>query len=240
MEHPHNLHLAPKVKLYLQFMLQLIFRQTIHTFVRGIPTKTRIMVQPKVVFVLGAPGAGKGTQCANIVNVFGYKHLSAGDLLREERQKPGSQYGELIENYIREGNIVPVDITCSLLERAMFESGHDKFLIDGFPRNKDNLDGWHRRVAEKVKLQFVLFFDCSLEACSERCLGRGAGGSGRTDDNAESLKKRFKTYQNETAPIIDHYRALNLVTQIDGNKSPDEVFSAVKEVFGNVEAQGDQ
>lgn len=221
-------------------MLQVIFRQTLHTAVPRILPKVRIMVEPKVVFVLGAPGAGKGTQCANIVDKFGYKHLSAGDLLREERQKPGSEYGELIETYIREGNIVPVDITCSLLERAMFDSGHDKFLIDGFPRNKDNLDGWHRRVADKVKLQFVLFFDCSMEVCSQRCLDRGAAGSGRSDDNAESLKKRFNTYQNETAPIIDHYRTLNLVKKIDGNKQPDEVFSAVKELFGNVEAQGDQ
>lgn len=92
---------------------------------------------------------------------FGYKHLSAGDLLREERADPDSEYGELIENHIKEGKIVPVDITCSLLEKAMVKASCDKFLIDGFPRNKDNLDGWNKRVAEKVKLLFVLFFDCS-------------------------------------------------------------------------------
>lgn len=118
---------------------------------------------PKVIFVLGGPGAGKGTQCQNIVKKYGFIHLSAGDLLREERRNPNSEYGELIENYIREGLIVPVDITCSLLERAMSLSGKDSFIIDGFPRNQDNFDGWKRRMAHKVNLLFVLFFDCPLE-----------------------------------------------------------------------------
>lgn len=99
------------------------------------------------------------------LQLFGYKHLSAGDLLREERLEPNSEYGELIDSYIREGKIVPVDITCSLLEKAMLKSECNKFLIDGFPRNKDNVDGWNRRVAEKIKLLFVLFFDCSDEVC---------------------------------------------------------------------------
>lgn len=75
--------------------------------------------KPKVVFVLGGPGAGKGTQCQKIVEKFGFIHLSAGDLLREERAREGSEYGQLIENYIKNGKIVPVEITCSLLENAM-------------------------------------------------------------------------------------------------------------------------
>lgn len=88
-----------------------------------------------MVFVLGGPGAGKGTQCALLASRFGYRHLSAGDLLREERQRPGSEYGELINTYIRSGKIVPMHITIGLLERAMVASGRAKFLIDGFPRD---------------------------------------------------------------------------------------------------------
>ncbi|KAF9146246.1 hypothetical protein BG015_011647, partial [Linnemannia schmuckeri] len=90
-----------------------------------------------VIFVLGGPGAGKGTQCANLVRDFGFVHLSAGDLLREEQQRPGSQYGELIKTYIREGNIVPMEVTIALLENAMLASGQKRFLIDGFPRKMD-------------------------------------------------------------------------------------------------------
>ena len=93
---------------------------------------------PSVVFVLGGPGAGKGTQCANIVEKFGYVHLSAGDLLRAERKREGSEVGALIESYIVKGEIVPVEITCQLLENAMNDNikEHNKynFLIDGFPR----------------------------------------------------------------------------------------------------------
>ncbi|XP_076340949.1 UMP-CMP kinase-like isoform X3 [Tachypleus tridentatus] len=145
--------------------------------------------KPTVVFVLGAPGAGKGTQCEKIVNEFGFVHLSAGDLLREERNTPGSEYGELIENHIRNGTIVPVEITCSLLQNAMNKSETKKFLIDGFPRNENNLEGWNRVMGNKVNLKFVLFFDCPEEVCVDRCLKRGAAGSGRSDDNEDSLKK---------------------------------------------------
>ncbi|RZB40280.1 ADK, AAA 17 and/or Zeta toxin domain containing protein [Asbolus verrucosus] len=198
------------------------------------------MSMPKVIFVLGAPGAGKGTQCQKIVENFGYMHLSAGDLLREERAKPGSQYGELIESYIQEGKIVPVEITCSLLENAMKKSNRDKFLIDGFPRNQNNLDGWNKAVAKNVKLLFVLFFDCPKEvACVERCLDRGAAGSGRSDDNMQSLEKRFNTYITETQPIIKYYEERGLVRNVDANKAPDDVFDDVKKIFDNINAGGD-
>ncbi|XP_078733524.1 UMP-CMP kinase-like [Lampetra fluviatilis] len=73
---------------------------------------------PEVVFVLGGPGAGKGTQCEKIVETFGYTHLSAGDLLRAERSRKGSEFGTLIEKCIREGSIVPVEITLALLKKV--------------------------------------------------------------------------------------------------------------------------
>ncbi|KPJ10425.1 UMP-CMP kinase [Papilio machaon] len=186
---------------------------------------------PEVVFVLGAPGAGKGTQCSHISKEYDFVHLSAGDLLREERQRPGSEYGEMIEEKIRNGEIVPVEVTCSLIHKAMQKSGKSRFLIDGFPRNKDNLDGWDRVMSDKTKLLFVLFFECSRDICTERCLGRGAAGSGRSDDNLESLQKRFNTYINDTMPIINHYDRLGLVKRINAESVPEEVFQDVKKVF---------
>lgn len=192
------------------------------------------MSKPNIIFVLGAPGSGKGTVCARIVETFGYVHLSAGDLLREERNRKGSEFGELIENYIKNGQIVPVEITCSLLENAMNknikESNKFKFLIDGFPRNKDNLDGWERQMSEKVNLQFVLVLTCSEAVCVERCLKRGLT-SNRSDDNEESLKKRFQTFVNDSLPIINHYKELNLVQEVNGEQSADEVFEEVKKLF---------
>jgi len=197
----------------------------------NLESRSLVMGKPNVIFVLGGPGAGKGTQCSRIVSQFGHVHLSAGDLLREERAKPGSEFGELIEHHITNGTIVPVEITCSLLERAMTNSLKNNFLIDGFPRNEDNLQGWNKQMGEKVNLQCVLFFDCSEEICTARCLSRGAAGSGRSDDNEESLKKRFVTYQQATMPIIKHYQEKDLVKTLDASKSPDEVYSVVESIL---------
>lgn len=191
---------------------------------------SNIMAKYNVLFVLGGPGAGKGTQCDLIVKNYDYKHLSAGDLLREERQRAGSQFGEEIEGHIRAGTIVPVEITCSLLQRAMEDSGKKNFLIDGFPRNKDNLDGWNKAMDGVATVRRVLFFDCREDVCVDRCLNRGKT-SGRSDDNMESLKKRIHTYNNSTMPIIDHYKALDLVSHLHAEKTPDEVFDDVKKVL---------
>lgn len=91
-----------------------------------------------VIFVLGGPGAGKGTQCANIVRDYGFTHLSAGDLLRTEQDRPDSQFGSMIKEHIRNGIIVPMEVTVQLLENAMVENikeknGQGRFLIDGTP-----------------------------------------------------------------------------------------------------------
>jgi len=197
----------------------------------SLESRSLIMGKPNVIFVLGGPGAGKGTQCARIVDKFGHVHLSAGDLLRAERAKPGSEFGELIEHHITNGTIVPVEITCSLLERAMTQSDKNNFLIDGFPRNEDNLQGWTKQMGDKVNLQCVLFFHCSQEICTARCLGRGAAGSGRSDDNEESLKKRFITYEEATMPIIKHFEQLDLVRKLDASKTPDEVYAEVEKIL---------
>jgi UMP-CMP kinase len=135
----------------------------------------------RVVFVLGGPGAGKGTQCGNLVEEFDFVHLSAGDLLREERANPSSQYGELISSYIKEGKIVPVEITVQLLLNAMNKSGRSAFLIDGFPRNADNLSGWERVVGKQAQVLGCLYFDCPEAVMEARLLERGKT-SGRTDE----------------------------------------------------------
>lgn len=196
-----------------------------------IEIKAEMTQKPKIVFVLGGPGAGKGTQCSKIVERFQFVHLSAGDLLREERAREGSEVGALIEDYIRNGKIVPVEVTCSLIEAAMKKSGQNKFLIDGFPRNQDNMNGWNRQMADKVDFQFVLFFNCSEDVCVSRCLSRGLSGSGRSDDNMESLKKRIQTYNNDSLPIIKHFQDLGKVKQIDASPSADDVFSEVEHIF---------
>ncbi|KAL5063065.1 hypothetical protein RYX36_024802 [Vicia faba] len=181
---------------------------------------------PTVVFVLGGPGSGKGTQCANLVEHFGFTHLSAGDLLRAEI-KSGSENGTMIQNMIKEGKIVPSEVTIKLLQRAMQENGNDKFLIDGFPRNEEN-----RAAFEKVtgiEPTFVLYFDCPEEEMERRLLSRNQG---REDDNIETIRKRFKVFLDSSLPVINYYDAKGKVRKIDAARPVVEVFDSVKAIFG--------
>lgn len=109
-----------------------------------------------------------------------------------------------------------------------------KFLIDGFPRNQDNLDGWIKQMEAKVNLQFVLFFECPDGVCIDRCLSRGTG---RSDDNIESLKKRFNVFYTETMPIVDHYEKMSLVRRVNSEKPPELVFEDVQQAFNDYNAK---
>lgn len=108
----------------------------------------------------------------------------------------------------------------------------NKFLIDGFPRNQDNLDGWIEQMEAKVNLQFVLFFECPDSVCIDRCLNRGIG---RSDDNMESLKKRFDVFYSETMPIVDHYDRQNLVRRVKSDKPSELVFEDVRQAFNAIQ-----
>lgn len=178
-----------------------------------------------VVFVLGGPGAGKGTQCANIVTDFGFEHLSAGDLLRAH-MKSGSPDGNMVAEMIKQGQIVPSEVTVNLLLDAMKASGKDKFLIDGFPRNKENRDAWEKTAG--YDCDFVLFFDCPEDVMEKRLLGRNEG---RTDDNIETIKKRFKTFIESSMPVIDYYKNLNKVRSVVADQAPEEVYKVTKDFF---------
>jgi UMP-CMP kinase len=210
-----------------------------------------------VIFVLGGPGAGKGTQCAKLVADYGFKHLSAGDLLREEQDRPGSEFGEMIKSYIKEGTIVPMEVTVQLLENAMRSSmeGENKrglFLIDGklfsfllllsqisqrngslrlhigFPRKLDQAHAFERTV---VPSKFTLFFACSEAVMEKRLLHRGET-SGRADDNIESIKKRFRTFVETSMPVVDEFESQGRVVKVNAERAADEVYEDVKREFG--------
>jgi len=203
-------------------------------------TKTPVFDNSKVtvIFVLGGPGAGKGTQCANLVQDFGFCHLSAGDLLRAEQNREGSEYGEMIRNYIKEGQIVPMEVTIKLLENAMRATVEEKregegwvdekgrFLIDGFPRKMDQAIKFDEEVCQS---SLVLFFTTTEEEMLKRLLERGKT-SGREDDNEESIKKRFRVYREQTMPVIEHYNKQHKVATIDATATIEEVHEKAKSV----------
>merc|ERR1740124_814438 len=191
--------------------------------------------KPVVVFVLGGPGAGKGTQCSKIVEEYKYTHLSAGDLLRAERAS-GSEQGQMIDEYIKEGKIVPVEVTIRLLVAAIQAQGGNRFLVDGFPRNANNLAGWHRVVGDSLHVAGVLLYDCPEEAMEARLLQRGLT-SGRSDDNLESIRKRFRTFEAESRPVLEYYEQMNLVTKIDGSQPVEEVWARSQAAVAAYEQQ---
>ncbi|EPS25948.1 hypothetical protein PDE_00884 [Penicillium oxalicum 114-2] len=193
-----------------------------------------------VVFFLGGPGSGKGTQSANLVRDYGFAHLSAGDLLRAEQLRQGSQYGEMIKTYITEGKIVPMEVTVNLLSNAMreFLDNHPpapgtkaRFLIDGFPRKLDQAVFFEQTVCPS---ELVLFLDCPEDVMEARLLKRGET-SGRDDDNAESIRKRFRTFVETSMPVVDDFEKKGKVVNIKATGSVEEVYSQVKK---GIEARG--
>ncbi|KAM7222135.1 uridylate kinase [Rhypophila decipiens] len=194
------------------------------------PTPTFSPDEVTVIFVLGGPGAGKGTQCANLVKDYGFTHLSAGDLLRAEQDRPGSQFGELIKDCIKNGAIVPMEVTVQLLENAMTEAINNgtnpnkKFLIDGFPRKMDQALKFEEVVCPA---KFVLFYDCPEEEMERRLLERGKT-SGRSDDNIQSIKKRFRTFIETSMPVVDHYEKEGRVVKITATAAPQKVYEATR------------
>mmetsp|Transcript_96600 Transcript_96600/g.216349 ORF Transcript_96600/g.216349 Transcript_96600/m.216349 type:complete len:342 (+) Transcript_96600:55-1080(+) len=193
---------------------------------------------PFVAFVIGGPGSGKGTQCERIAEEFGYIHLSAGDLLRAERQREGSPLGEVIEATIRAGKVVPSEMIAELLEQAMREAGWDKakFVIDGYPRSAEQLAGWESTLNKRVHFLFCLYLEVGREEMLQRLLGR-AKSSGRSDDNVATIEKRFVTFEEETGPLLEHFDSKGTLRRIDGGRALEAVWTDVRGLFEEEEAK---
>ncbi|KAL5224452.1 hypothetical protein ABZP36_011091 [Zizania latifolia] len=185
-----------------------------------------------IVFVIGGPGSGKGTQCAKIVNQFGFTHLSAGDLLREEA-KSGTEQGTMTKNLMHEGRLVPPDLIVKLLLKAMRESGNDKFLLDGFPRDEESRQAYDNII--HIEPELVLFIECSKEEMERRILHRNQG---RDDDNVDTIRRRFDVFQESTVPVIQYYEKRGKLRKVDGTRPADEVFQDVKVIFAQLNNQG--
>ena len=187
----------------------------------------------EVIFLLGGPGSGKGTIGEKIAKTYNYELISAGDLLREEKSNPNSKYGELIKEYQAEGKILPSEITIGLIKSKILElnsNGVYKILLDGFPRNNENLETWNKIIGDSIKLKFVIYLKCSEKTMVERVLKRGET-SGRSDDNKETVVKRIKVFNEQSLPVIKFYKKEKMVKEIDSGKTPEQVFDAVKKIF---------
>ncbi|MDP2451085.1 MAG: nucleoside monophosphate kinase [Polaromonas sp.] len=182
--------------------------------------------KPHVVFVLGGPGAGKGTMCELAESQLGWTHLSAGALLRKEREAGGPN-AALIEEIVTAGKLVPAEITVGLLKNAMDHvgqtTGKNNFLVDGFPRSLSNLEGWYAVFGREAELPGMVYFECPYPVLEKRILRR-AKYTGRLDDNVESMKLRFDTFKAETLPIVELFRSKGRCVDIDTSQDRETVY----------------
>ncbi|KAL5744364.1 hypothetical protein ACOSP7_027225 [Xanthoceras sorbifolium] len=180
---------------------------------------------PFITFVLGGPGSGKGTQCERIVEKFGFTHLSAGDILRREIAS-NSEYGTMILDTIKEGKIVPSEVTVRLIQKEMESSDNYKFLIDGFPRSEENRIAFEKIMGAEPNI--VLFFDCPEEEMVKRVLSRNQG---RVDDNIDTIRKRLKVFEALNLPVVNYYSKRGKLYTINAVGTLNEIFEQVLPVF---------
>ncbi|MCC9657142.1 nucleoside monophosphate kinase [Rhodopirellula halodulae] len=212
-----------------------------HVYQKGVAPAPKVVVHhcdprlpcpdPNVVFVLGGPGAGKGTMCELAESQLGWTHLSTGDLLRAEREA-GGPYAATIEEIIAAGNLVPSTIVVKLLQDAMERitrhTGKRNFLLDGFPRSMANLDAWYEVFGQDTELPKMLFFECPYDVLEKRVLAR-AKYTGRQDDNLESLKVRFDNFKAETLPAVEHFKSQGRCVELDTSQDRQSVYKLVCE-----------
>ncbi|XP_072096301.1 adenylate kinase isoenzyme 1-like isoform X2 [Mobula birostris] len=178
----------------------------------------------KIIFVVGGPGSGKGTQCEKVVQKYGYTHLSTGDLLRAEVSS-GSDRGKTLQAIMEKGELVPLETVLEMLKDAMIaKAGVSKgFLIDGYPREVKQGEEFEKKIGPPTLL---LYIDAGKETMIKRLLERGKT-SGRSDDNEETITKRLETYYKATEPVINYYQSRNIIRKINAEGTVDEVFAQV-------------
>ncbi|XP_024060265.2 adenylate kinase isoenzyme 5 [Terrapene carolina triunguis] len=181
---------------------------------------TEDLRKSNIIFVVGGPGSGKGTQCEQLAQKYGFTHLSTGDLLRRELTS-SSERSKLIKDIMECGELVPGDIVLALLKEAMIARLGDTkgFLIDGYPWEVKQGEEFECKIGEP---KLVLCLDCSTETMSSRLLKRS-----QCTADAEAVMKRMATYYQATEPVIAYYEKKTQLCKINAEGTPEEVFLQV-------------
>jgi len=207
-----------------------------------------------ILILLGAPGAGKGTQAERIVRGYNLNHLSTGDLLRAA-VKEGTELGKLAKDYMDKGQLVPDDVILGIIRDYIAEHTGEGILFDGFPRTAVQAKGLdeilHGAKVKTISLEVDdedvirrLSARRSCRACGRvynPALGINpashdkceCGGEiyQRDDDKPETIANRLKVYHEQTEPVIDYYGAKSSLFEVKGTGTPDEVFTRIREVL---------
>ena len=204
------------------------------------------------IVLLGAPGAGKGTQAQKLVEEFGVAHISTGDLLRAA-VKAGTKLGVKAKEYMDAGQLVPDKLVVDLVkERLAADDGKKGFILDGFPRNTAQAVTLDSALADMgLSLDAALLVDVKAEVIVERLSSRrtcrdcgytapagvdvcpSCGGEmyQRDDDKPETIQNRLNVYESQTAPLVEYYKGKGLLKAVDGDRPVDDVYADVKELL---------
>ncbi|MCB1191021.1 MAG: adenylate kinase [Leptospiraceae bacterium] len=186
----------------------------------------------KRLIFMGPPGAGKGTQAKNVCQEYGIPQISTGDILRSSIEAK-TDLGLKAKSYMDAGNLVPDELVIGIIENRIKEKDcSNGFLLDGFPRTvkqaealKVLLDGLG------IELDNVINIKVDDEELIRRLLER-ANIEGRSDDNYETIKNRLENYNEKTFPLIDYYKKMALLKEINGIGTVNEIASSIKKALG--------
>lgn len=211
------------------------------------------------LLIMGRPGAGKGTQAANIKEYYNIPHISTGDMFRAAI-KNETKLGLLAKSFMDKGQLVPDEVTIGIVQERLLEDDCKKgFLLDGFPRTIAQAEALETFLKENgIVLDAVLDVNVPAEILVRRMVGRrvckGCGATfhvefnapkqegicdvcgtpliQRADDTYETANSRLEVYDNNTAPLLDFYNTRNLLKTVNGDQPLDKVFEDIKNVLG--------
>lgn len=185
------------------------------------------------IILFGPPGAGKGTQAKRIEEKYNIRQLSTGDMLRSEVAS-GSDLGKILKAIMDGGQLVPDDVMVKLISYAIdSDECANGFILDGFPRTlaqAEALDAMLAATDNEIDHVVVLKVDDGALLARIENRAKETGGA-RSDDNADTLKKRLKVYHDQTAPVLPYYKKQGLLREIDGMKSIDDVTAQVEKAL---------
>lgn len=185
--------------------------------------------EKRIVFLLGGPGCGKGTQCERLSKDGFITCVSTGDLLRMEQQKD-TPTGKKLKEDMAAGRLVEKETVLAILKAWVDEQPKgSNIVLDGFPREMGQALSFETNVQPCT---FALYFSCPDDVLTSRLLER-AKTSGRADDNAETIKNRLKVFHEQTQPAIEYYKALGKLEQVDGNRAQDDIYNDLKKLFAS-------
>ena len=185
------------------------------------------------MILMGAPGAGKGTQAKILQEKLGIPQVSTGDLFRENL-KNQTELGQLVQSFMDKGELVPDEVTVAMVRDRLSRSDCENGAIfDGFPRTVAQANALDELLSElQAEVTVVPFIDVDSEAVIQRLLKR-AELEGRADDNEAVIRTRMSIFREQTAPLLNHYRERGLLAEVNGGQSIEAVQSDLLEAIQN-------